>query len=69
MKKPNQTIKKVQKEQRQKIIVEKADPNAEPNKRVHTVYIEFVASAQIAKERVKELKEEYPDCSVCYFSV
>ena len=33
------------------------------------IYSEFVESAPEAKERIKELKMQYPNCSVCYFSV
>ena len=34
-----------------------------------TVYTEFVESAKAAKTRVEELRKEYPNCSICYFSV
>ena len=33
------------------------------------IYSEFVESAPEAKTRVAELKQQYPNCSVCYFSV
>ena len=33
------------------------------------IYKEFVESAPKAKERIKELREQYPDKSICYFSV
>lgn len=33
------------------------------------IYSEFVESASEAKERIKELKAQYPNNSICYFSV
>ena len=33
------------------------------------IYSEFVESAPAAKERIKELKLQYPNNSICYFSV
>ena len=68
VKKNDNTVKKVEKKIRQKILVEEGGRmNSDvPYKVIHT---EFVESLPAAKERVAELRKEYPDNSICYFSV
>ena len=68
VKKPNVVEKKVEKKIRQKIIVvEGGRINSDVPYKV--IYSEYVESAPIAKERTNQLKTEYPNCSVSYFSV
>lgn len=59
---------KVEKKIRQKIIIQKGG-KLNSDEKLETVYSEFVESAPVAKERIKELKNEYPNYSVSYFSV
>ena len=68
IKKNDDTVKKVEKKIRQKILVEEGGRmNSDiPYKVIHT---EFSESLPAAKERVAELRKEYPDNSICYFSV
>lgn len=68
VKKEIATIKKVEKKIRQKILVEEGGRMSSdvPYK---VIYSEFVESAQIAQERIKELKMQYPNNSICSFSV
>ena len=68
IKKDTVTVKKVEKKIRQKILVEEGGRmNSDIPYKV--IYSEFVESAPAAKERIKELKLEYPNNSICYFSV
>lgn len=68
IKKDTNTVKKVEKKIRQKILVEEGGRmNSDVPYKV--IYSEFVESAPAAVERVKELRAEYPDKSICYFSV
>lgn len=68
IKKDTVTTKKVEKKIRQKILVEEGGRmNSDIPYKV--IYSEFVDSASEAKERVKELKAQYPNNSICYFSV
>lgn len=68
IKKDTVTVKKVEKKIRQKILVEEGGHmNSDIPYKV--IYSEFVESASEAKERVKELKAQYPNNSICYFSV
>ena len=68
IKKDTVTVKKVEKKIRQKILVEEGGRmNSDIPYKV--IYSEFVESASEAKERVKELKAQYPNNSICYFSV
>lgn len=68
IKKDTVTTKKVEKKIRQKILVEEGGRmNSDIPYKV--IYSEFVESAPEAKERVKELKAQYPNNSICYFSV
>ena len=68
IKKDTATVKKVEKKIRQKILVEEGGRmNSDVPYKV--IYSEFVDSAPEAKERVKELKAQYPNNSICYFSV
>lgn len=68
IKKDTVTTKKVEKKIRQKILVEEGGRmNSDIPYKV--IYSEFVESAPIAKERIKELKLQYPNNSICYFSV
>ena len=67
-KKIEQIIKKKEVKIRQKILVESGG-RMNSDEPIKTVYTEFVESAPIAKQRVEELRKEYPDCSICYFSV
>ena len=68
IKKDTVTTKKVEKKIRQKILVEEGGRmNSDISYKV--IYSEFVDSASEAKERVKELKAQYPNNSICYFSV
>ena len=68
IKKDTATTKKVEKEIRQKILVEEGGRmNSDIPYKV--IYSEFVESAPAAKERIKELKLQYPNNSICYFSV
>lgn len=67
-KQDNSKTQVVKKEIRQKVIVEQGNDKI-PFK---VLYTEFVPSAERAKERVIELKNEYKDTeglSVSYFSV
>ena len=68
VKKETVTEKKVEKKIRQKILVEEGGRMSSdiPYK---VIYKEFVESAPKAKERIKELREQYPDKSIHYFSV
>lgn len=68
IKKNDNTVKKVEKKIRQKILVEEGGRmNSDvPYKVIHT---EFAESLPAAKERVAELRKEYPNNSICYFSV
>ena len=57
---------------RQKILVEQGRALSSPNIEHKVLYTEIVASVELAKERVKALKEEYKDTdalSICYFSL
>lgn len=67
-KKNELVVKKVKKDIRQKILVEEGGKmNSDiPYKIIHS---EYVPSVEKAKERIAELKIEYPDKSFCYFSV
>ena len=68
IKKDTVTTKKVEKKIRQKILVEEGGRmNSDIPYKV--IYSEFVESASEAKERIKELKSQYPNNSICYFSV
>lgn len=68
IKKDTVTVKKVEKKIRQKILVEEGGRmNSDIPYKV--IYSEFVESAPAAKERIKELKLQYPNNSICYFSV
>ena len=68
IKKDTVTTKKVEKKIRQKILVEEGGRmNSDIPYKV--TYSEFVESAPAAKERIKELKLQYPNNSICYFSV
>lgn len=68
IKKDTATVKKVEKKIRQKILVEEGGRmNSDVPYKV--IYSEFVESAPAAKERIKELKLQYPNNSICYFSV
>ena len=59
---------KVEKKIRQKILVEEGGRmNSDIPYKV--IYSEFVESALEAKERIKELKMQYPNNSICSFSV
>ena len=68
VKKETATIKRVETKIRQKILVEEGGRMSSdvPYK---VIYSEFVESAPAAKERIKELKLQYPNNSICYFSV
>ena len=65
--KDKKVIKKVV-DIRQKILVAEGGKidSDKPYKILHT---EVVASAPIAKTRVEELKGEYPEASISYFSI
>ena len=68
IKKDTVTVKKVEKKIRQKVLVEEGGRmNSDIPYKV--IYSEFVESAPAAKERIKELKLQYPNNSICYFSV
>ena len=68
MKQTSKEVKKVEKKIRQKILVEEGGRmNSDVPYKV--IYSEFVESAPEGKTRVVELKQQYPNCSVCYFSV
>ena len=68
IKKDTATVKKVEKKIRQKILVEEGGRmNSDVPYKV--IYSEFVESAPAAKERIKELNLQYPNNSICYFSV
>lgn len=68
VKKETVTEKKVEKKIRQKILVEEGGRmNSDIPYKV--IYSEFVESAPEAKERIKELKIQYPNNSICSFSV
>lgn len=68
VKKDTNIVKKVEKKIRQKILVEEGGRmNSDVPYKV--IYSEFVESAPVAKERIKELKLQYPNNSICYFSV
>ena len=68
VKKETVTEKKVEKKIRQKILVEEGGRmNSDIPYKV--IYSEFVESAPEAKERIKELKMQYPNNSICSFSV
>lgn len=57
---------------RQKIIVAQGRAMGTPEVPYKTLYTEIVDSKEIAKERVKELNEEYKDVdalSISYFSL
>ena len=67
MAKKNEVLK-VKKDQQQKVLVTKGGKigGDEP---LTAVYTERVPSVEVAKTRVEELKKEYADHSVYYFSV
>lgn len=67
MAKKNEVLK-IKKDQQQKVLVTKGGRigKDEPLTVVHT---ERVPSVEVAKTRVEELKKEYADHSVYYFSV
>lgn len=68
IKQAEKVVKKVEKKIRQKILVEEGGRmNSDVPYKV--IYSEFVESAPAAKERIKELRNEYPNNSICYFSV
>ena len=68
IKQSTNVAKKVEKKIRQKILVEEGGRmNSDIPYKV--IYSEFVESAPAAKERIKELKLQYPNNSICYFSV
>ena len=68
IKKDTVAVKKVEKKIRQKILVEEGGRmNSDIPYKV--IYSEFVESAPAAKERIKELKLQYPNNSICYFAV
>ena len=68
IKQSTNVVKKVEKKIRQKILVEEGGRmNSDIPYKV--IYSEFVESAPAAKERIKELKLQYPNNSICYFSV
>ena len=60
--------KPVKKDIRQKIIVAEGGQMSS-NVPYKVIYTEYVESAQRAKERIEELKKEYTDKSISYFSV
>lgn len=62
------TAPKVEKLIRQKIVVQEGG-RMNSDIPCTTVYTEFVPSEKIAKARIEELKKEYPNFSICYFSV
>ena len=72
MKKEQKQIVKIKKSNKQKIIVEQGkalSSNPIPHK---ILYTETVENVEKAKERVKELAEQYKDTealSICYFSL
>lgn len=68
IKKDSKTVVKVEKKIRQKILVEEGG-RMNSNIPCKTIYTEFVESALAAKQRVEELRKEYPNFSICYFSV
>ena len=53
---------------RQKIIVENGG-KMNSDEPISVVHIEYVESAPLAKQRVQELRAEYPNSSISYFSV
>ena len=53
---------------RQKIIVENGG-KMNSDEPISVVHIEYVESAPLAKQRVQELRVEYPNSSISYFSV
>lgn len=68
IKQNEKTVTKVVKKIRQKVIVtEGGRMSSETPFKV--IYSEFVESASAAKERVNELRKQYPDNSISYFSV
>lgn len=68
MKQNKVEVKKVAKNVKHKILVEEGGRmNSDVPYKV--IYSEYVESASKAKERAKELKVEYPNNSICYFSV
>jgi len=68
VKKDVKPVQKVEKLIRQKILVQEGG-RMNSDVPCTTVYTEFVESAKAAKVRVEELRKEYPNCSICYFSV
>ena len=68
IKQSTNVVKKVEKKIRHKILVEEGGRmNSDVPYKV--IQSEFVESAPAAKERIKELKLQYPNNSICYFSV
>ena len=68
IKQNEKTVTKTVKKIRQKVIIaEGGRMNSEAPFKV--IYSEFVESASAAKERVNELRKQYPDNSISYFSV
>ena len=68
VKQNEKVVKKEPTKIRQKILVEEGGRMGSdvPYK---VIYSEFVESAPMAKQRVEELRKEYPNNSICYFSV
>ena len=62
------TVKKTETKIRQKILVQEGG-TMNSNVPCKTIYVEYVDSTKEAKEKVKELEKEYPNNSICYFSV
>lgn len=63
---------KIKKDQRQKIIVAEGRAMGTPEIPFKILYTEVVSSAKIAKDRIKELLEQYKETdglSVSYFSI
>ena len=62
-------VKKVKPAQKQKIIVEEGHTLIGEPTDYKVLHTEFAESAEKAKARVEELKTEYPEKSIHYFSV
>lgn len=69
-KKDNKTVVKIKKDQTQKIIVEQSrHPMFGEYIPYKVLYTEIVKSVEKAKERVEQLKTEYPNTSIHFFSI
>ena len=72
MKKETEQSEKAKNPTRQKIIVEQGRALCENPIPYKVLYTEIVENVNRAKERIKELQEEYKDVealSICYFSL